>query len=172
MGRWPIRSKLLLVPVVAIAIPVVASWLLQRYPADGTAITVAATAIGFAVLGFALYLAHDLKTRLGSLERILLHAAVSTGTSPAAKAPGDELAWVEQCLQHSLQRMRERDTQRRRSAELLEFAQVAGGFGVFDLNLVTTQVIGTPLLFARAGVAHPPLLRGRHQCLATVHPED
>src|SRR5216683_2976364 len=40
----------------------------------------------------------------------------------------------------------------RRSSEFLEFAQAAGGFGVFDLDLVTGQIIGTPLYFELLGM--------------------
>src|ERR1700743_202304 len=44
------------------------------------------------------------------------------------------------------------ETSSRRSAEFLEFAQAAGGFGVFELNLVTGQIKGTSLFFELIGL--------------------
>jgi two-component system sensor histidine kinase/response regulator len=69
-------------------------------------------------------------------------------------------------------RVPRRDTPLRRSSEFLEFAQAAGGFGVFDLDLVTGQVAGTPLFFELLGLADPAAPLTRDDWLATVHPED
>ena len=44
------------------------------------------------------------------------------------------------------------DTAVRRSAEFLEFAQAAGGFGVFELNLATGYIKGTSLFFELIGL--------------------
>ena len=41
----------------------------------------------------------------------------------------------------------------RQSSEFLEFAQAAGGFGVFDLNLFTDQITATPLFFELLGLS-------------------
>jgi two-component system, sensor histidine kinase and response regulator len=67
---------------------------------------------------------------------------------------------------------RERDTQAQRSSEFLEFAQAAGGFGVFDLDLVTLRVSGTPLFLELLDIGsnEGPATWGKW--LATVHPED
>jgi hypothetical protein len=46
----------------------------------------------------------------------------------------------------------ESDTSSRRAAEFLEFAQAAGGFGVFELNLVTGHIKGTSLFFELIGL--------------------
>ncbi len=75
-------------------------------------------------------------------------------------------------LHKAIFRGRERETQLRRSSEFLEFAQAAGGFGVFDLDLVTSQVNGTPLFFELIGLAHPHVPFTRDAWLSTVHPED
>jgi len=40
----------------------------------------------------------------------------------------------------------------RKSADFLEFAAAAGGFGVFDLDLVTGDIGGTPLFFDLIGL--------------------
>jgi len=61
----------------------------------------------------------------------------------------------------------------RRSADFLEFAQAAGGFGVFELNFHSGEIRGTPLFFELIG-----LTRGRdphlwlHELLSTIHPAD
>jgi PAS domain S-box-containing protein len=63
------------------------------------------------------------------------------------------------------------------SAAFLEFAQAAGGFGVFDLDLRAQRLTGTPLFFELIGLEHlpidqPPLAITQAQWLATLHPED
>ncbi len=171
MRRWPLLSKLLLVPLATLALAATTLWLWTHQPADRGTIVVAAAAGALALLGLALHLARDLQARLGSLARTLEHAAPSPGAAPSTAA-GDEVAHVAERLQHTLRSLRERDAQRRRASELLEFAQIAGGFGVFDLDLVTAQMIGTPIFFELAGLEQPPLTVGRDQWLATVHPED
>jgi two-component system sensor histidine kinase/response regulator len=60
----------------------------------------------------------------------------------------------------------------RRSAEFLEFAQAAGGFGVFDLDLLTGGISGTPLFFDLIGLAYRDATLTREEWVATIHPED
>jgi two-component system, sensor histidine kinase and response regulator len=64
------------------------------------------------------------------------------------------------------------DTSTRRSAEFLEFAQAAGGFGVFELNLVTGQIKGTSLFFELIGLECRDMCLSREEWLASIHPED
>jgi two-component system sensor histidine kinase/response regulator len=59
-----------------------------------------------------------------------------------------------------------------RSAEFLEFAQAAGGFGVFELNLVTGHIKGTSLFFELIGLECRDLSLTREEWLASIHPED
>ena len=66
----------------------------------------------------------------------------------------------------------EADTSSRRSAEFLEFAQSAGGFGVFELNLVTGTIKGTSLFFELIGLECRDMCLSREEWLASVHPED
>ena len=62
-------------------------------------------------------------------------------------------------------------TSLRRSSDFLESAQAAGGFGVFDLDLVTGNITGTPYFFELIDqFGHDPLTR--EQWVATIHPED
>jgi two-component system, sensor histidine kinase and response regulator len=58
------------------------------------------------------------------------------------------------------------------SSEFLEFAQAAGGFGVFDLNLDTGDIRGTPLFFELIGLPNRDLKLTREEWVATIHPED
>src|SRR5436305_5499504 len=65
----------------------------------------------------------------------------------------------------------ERVSPLRRSAEFLEFAQEAGGFGVFDFELVTGRITGTPLFFELLGIPGGEAIFTRDEWLTTVHPE-
>jgi two-component system sensor histidine kinase/response regulator len=60
----------------------------------------------------------------------------------------------------------------RGSAEFLEFAQAAGGFGVFELNLNTGRIQGTSLFFELIGLECRDMSLTRDEWLASVHPED
>ena len=64
------------------------------------------------------------------------------------------------------------DTSSRRSAEFLEFAQSAGGFGVFELNLVAGTIKGTSLFFELIGLECRDMSLSREEWLASIHPED
>ena len=66
----------------------------------------------------------------------------------------------------------ETDASWRRSSEFLEFAQAAGGFGVFELNLVTRQIQGTSLFFDLIGLECRDMTLTRDEWLASIHPED
>src|SRR5277367_1676113 len=54
----------------------------------------------------------------------------------------------------------------------LEFAQAAGGFGVFDLDLATGDISGTPLFFELVGLPGRKVGLSRNEWVATIHPED
>ena len=60
----------------------------------------------------------------------------------------------------------------RRSADFLEFAAAAGGFGVFDLDLMTGDIGGTPLFFDLIGLPRRDESLTREEWIATIHPED
>jgi two-component system, sensor histidine kinase and response regulator len=66
----------------------------------------------------------------------------------------------------------ESDSPARRSAEFLEFAQSAGGFGVFELNLVTGIIRGTSLFFELIGLECRDMSLSREEWLASIHPQD
>jgi two-component system, sensor histidine kinase and response regulator len=64
------------------------------------------------------------------------------------------------------------DNPSRRSAEFLEFAQAAGGFGVFELNLGSGHIRGTSLFFELIGLECRDMSLTRDEWLASIHPED
>jgi CheY-like chemotaxis protein len=61
-------------------------------------------------------------------------------------------------LYQSGNRARARDAQLRRSSDFLEFAQAAGGFGVYDLNILTGSIGGTALFFEPIGLGRRILI--------------
>ena len=65
-----------------------------------------------------------------------------------------------------------REEQLRRSTEFLEFAQTAGGFGVFDLDLFTRTISGSALFFELIDLPSHDHTLSQQQWLATIHPED
>jgi two-component system, sensor histidine kinase and response regulator len=75
------------------------------------------------------------------------------GAQPASRAP-------------------ERVAPMQRSTDFQEFAQEAGGFGVFDLNLLTGDISGTPLFFDLIGQQSRDLRLTREEWVASIHPED
>jgi two-component system, sensor histidine kinase and response regulator len=116
---------------------------------------------------------------ISSLSRRLRDLQVSFAQAvdrEAALSPdfhgGDEIQALSNRLHKAVFRGRERETRLRRSSEFLEFAQAAGGFGVFDLDLVTGQITGTPLYFELLGLKPDDGHFTRDEWLVTVHPED
>ncbi|HEX3913420.1 MAG TPA: PAS domain-containing protein [Steroidobacteraceae bacterium] len=89
----------------------------------------------------------------------------SDATSP--EAPAGAGAGVAAAASQS-----ESETSARRSAEFLEFAQSAGGFGVFELNLVSGDIKGTSLFFELIGLECRDMSLSREEWLASIHPED
>ena len=60
----------------------------------------------------------------------------------------------------------------RPTSDFLEFAQAAGGFGVFDLDLANGDISGSPLFFDLIGLPPCNGVLTREEWLATIHPED
>jgi hypothetical protein len=56
--------------------------------------------------------------------------------------------------------------------DFLEFAQAAGGVGIFDLDLLTGDISGTPLFFGLIGLPNRKVCLSRDEWAATIHPED
>jgi two-component system sensor histidine kinase/response regulator len=88
----------------------------------------------------------------------------ATAAPPPALPPASGTEW--------LSRTAAPDTPLRRSSDFLELAQAAGGFGVFDLNLITGDICGTPLFFALIGQPSRELALTREEWVSSIHPED
>jgi two-component system sensor histidine kinase/response regulator len=129
-----------------------------------------------ALLAIAWSAANGLTGRIYRLRENLSHLLDRGLAAPAADelgvGVGDEIELLSDRLHKIIFRGRERETQLRRSSEFLEFAQAAGGFGVFDLDLVTGQVTGTQLFFDMVGMPMRGMLFTREEWLASLHPED
>jgi two-component system sensor histidine kinase/response regulator len=168
MRRWPIRRKLLSTPVAAATVLGLVPWLVLLVP--GRRIAIAITALGLLVVTamIARAIADDVARRIAEAR-----AALASIADPHAPPPtGDELDALAAGVHTALYRAHERETELYRAAEFLRFAQYAGGFGLFDLDLASGQITGTPLFFSLIGMKSHGLPFTRHDWLATVHPED
>ena len=131
--------------------------------------------LGIAILAImiaAWAVADALAKRIARLHAQLAQLLDRGAAVPEELAVGDEIEMLSNQMRKGISRGRERENQLRRSSEFLEFAQEAGGFGVFDLDLVTGQIVSTPLFLELLGVSNGDALFTRDEWLATVHPED
>jgi len=162
MQHWTIRTKLLAVALTAVFLSIAS----VRWGLPGLRL-----AAGLVLLCGAWGLSVNLSLRL---RRLL---AVVRGLQPAgACAPlatrGDEVTVLSESVQSVLRSSRKREADLIRAAEFLEFAQAAGGFGIFDLDLLNKQLTGTKLFFDLVGLPPGELTLTQQQWLATIHPED
>jgi PAS domain S-box-containing protein len=169
MVNWPIRRKLLVLPLIGVTV----TGLMMALVKDRLTLLVCCGVGAVALLAVAWRSATTLSRRIGDLHQAIAQAVDRGQPPPAAEeAVGDELKALSNRLHRAIFRGRERETQMRRSAEFLEFAQAAGGFGIFDLDLVTGRVTGTPLFFELLGLNTDTATFTRDHWLATIHPED
>jgi two-component system, sensor histidine kinase and response regulator len=63
-------------------------------------------------------------------------------------------------------------SQSHHAPDFLEFAQAAGGIGVFNLDLITGDISGSPLFFALIGLPNRKVCLSRDEWTATIYPED
>ncbi len=170
MRSWPVRTKLLAIPMMAAALVMVTALGLEgASPRYRLVIGAGALAACLALAAGAWAIAHSLTRRIGALRVVLWHLQ---DRDPPPRNDGDEIDRLSESLHKAIYRSQEREAQMRRSSEFLEFAQAAGGFGIFDLDLVTEQIAGTPLFFELIGLPSRRLAFLRHEWLATIHPED
>jgi PAS domain-containing protein len=167
MSRWPIRRKLLSTPVAAATVLGLVPWLVLLLP--GRRIAIAITAFGLLVViaMIARAIADDVARRIAEAR-----AALAAIADPQPPPEGDELDALAAGVHTALYHGHERETDLYRAAEFLRFAQYAGGFGLFDLDLASGQITATPLFFSLIGMKSHGLPFTRHDWLATVHPED
>jgi PAS domain S-box-containing protein len=145
----------------------------QSFLDEKIALIACLCAVAVGLLGVGWFAADAIAKRLRQV-RDSLSTLLDRGAATARDElpTGDELELLTHRLHWGIIHDRERRSRLRRSSELLEFAQAAGGFGGFDLDLITGQVAATPLFFELAGLSNAASLFTRDEWLATVHPED
>src|SRR5580698_2725377 len=169
MRSWPIRTKLLTIPVAAALVIGSTAWLAFARPDHRVAVGIAALDLLVALSALALAVANSLSIRIAELREQLAHHA---DPDAASESGGDELDALSETLHDLVYRGQERESELRRSSEFLRFVQHVGGFGIFELDLESAQIEATPLFFSLIGVQSHGLQFTRHDWLATIHPED
>jgi len=160
MQSWTIRTKLLGVALAAVFLSIAG----VRWGLPGLRL-----AAGLVLLCGAWGLAANLSLRLRRL------VAVVRGLQPdgtSRSTTGDEVAVLSESLQSVLRASRKRETELVRTADFLEFAQAAGGFGIFDLDLMNNELTGTALFFELIGLPAKDRTLTQNEWLSTIHPED
>jgi PAS domain S-box-containing protein len=170
MRSWPIRTKLLTIPVAAVVVIGATSWLAAVSPDHRLSLALVAIDVLVVLTAIGLAGADGLSTRVAALrEQLVAHA----DPDAPSESGGDELDALSEAVQGLVYRGQERETELRRSSEFLRFVQHVGGFGIFELDLASAQIEATPLFFELIGVVESQGLPfTRHDWLATLHPED
>jgi PAS domain S-box-containing protein len=169
MESGPIRTKLIAVPVAALLVLGAVPTLFVVAPQHALTAAIMAWALALAMALGAYVSASKVSRRIRAL-----HESLAPVADPnAASAPGtDELDALGESVRRALRFGEERESALHRSAEFLRFAQCAGGFGIFDLDLASGDIEATPLFFDIIGIPSHGVLFHRDDWLATVHGED
>jgi len=169
MRSWPIRTKLLTIPVAAAFAIGSTAWLALASPPHRFVLGLLTFDVLVMFGAVALAIANSLNTRIADLREQLAHHA---NPDAGSQSGGDELDALSETLHALVYRGQERETELRRSAEFLRFVQHVGGFGIFELDLASARIDATPLFFQLTGIESHGLPFTRHDWLATLHPED
>src|ERR1700761_491200 len=149
MESGPIRTKLIAVPVAALLVLGAVPTLFIVAPRHALGAGIAAWALALAMaLG-----AYGSATKVSRRFRVRRGALPPVADPQPAPAPGtDELDMLADGVRRALRFGEDRETALHRSAEFLRFAQCAGGFGIFDLDLASGEIEATPLFFDVIGI--------------------
>ena len=169
MESGPIRTKLIAVPVAALLVLGAIPTLFVAAPRHALAAGFMAWALALAMALGAYASAAKVSRRIRALRETL--APFADPNAPPAEG-ADELDALGEGVRRALRFGEERQSALHRSAEFLRFAQCAGGFGIFDLDLASGEVEATPLFFDIIGIPSHNVLFHRDDWLATVHGED
>ena len=169
MESGSIRTKLIAVPAAALLVLGAVPTLFVVAPRHALTAGVIAWALALAMALGAYVSAAKVSRRIRALRETL--APVADPNAPPA--PGtDELDTLAKGVYRALRVGEERESALHRSAEFLRFAQCAGGFGIFDLDLASGEIEATPLFFDIIGIPSHGVPFHRDDWLATVHGED
>jgi two-component system sensor histidine kinase/response regulator len=170
MRSWPIRTKLLALPVAAVVVFGSTAWLAAVDPDHRLSFGLIAFDLIIVLAAVALAGANGLAARVAALrDQLASHA----DPNAPAEGGGDTLDALSDAVDALVYRGQERETELRRSSEFLRFVQHVGGFGIFELDLASAEIEATPLFYDLIGtVESHGLPFTRHDWLATIHPED
>ena len=178
MRSWPIRRKLLAGTVLAAVLLLITTWAVLESGGYRFWLIAGLDALTLGIMAAAWAVADAMAKRVARLQEQLAQlpewdAVPVPGPVrvPEVLAAAAEIETPSR-LPTEIYSGGGGDSQLRRTSEFLEFAQAAGGFGVFDLDLVTGQITSTPLFFELLGLPNNGALFTRDEWLATVHPED
>jgi PAS domain S-box-containing protein len=166
MPSWSIRAKLLTIPVIA------AGMLLGMLAIIATSVPGAAEnwrllgALSLASLTLCFYFGWQAANDYSALVR-----AQQDRESELQRIAAESEAGRDELAIEVAERKRS-ETTLRRSREFLEMAQVAGGIGIFDLDLTHGLVQGSPLFFKLMGIETTSQTLTQEQWLASIYPED
>ena len=169
MESGPIRSKFIAVPVSVLLVLGAVPMLFIVAPRHALAAGLMAWAPALAMALGAYVSASKVSRRIRALRQTLAPVA---DPNAAPTAGWDEMDMLADGVRRALRFGKERESALHRSAEFLRFAQCAGGFGIFDLDLASGEVEATPLFFDIIGIASHGAPFHRDDWLATVHGED
>jgi PAS domain S-box-containing protein len=162
MQSWKIRTKLLAVALGAALLSIAG----VRWGIPSLRL-----AAGLVLLCGAWGVAANLSLRLRRMLAVV-RGLDPAGTGPSRGPSGDEVTVLSESLQSVLRASRKREAELVRAAEFLEFAQAAGGFGIFDLDLMKNELTGTGLFFDLIGLPTKDRTLSQNEWLSTIHPED
>ncbi len=169
MRSGSIRTKMIAVAAAAFTAASGLTALLLAAPGEARIAGLVACALSMVIAAGGILWATDLTRRVHALRESIASLA-DPSTPPAAGA--DELDALAAGVRNALRFGGVRESELHRSAEFLRFAQCAGGFGIFDLNLTTGEIEATPLFFEIIGIPSHSLGFHRDDWLASVHGED
>ncbi len=90
----------------------------------------------------------------------------------ALRRAADEAIAAEKVLRAEIEDRCQVEADLRRTTEFLALAQAAGGFGIFDLDLPSGIIRGSPMFFELLGIETNDTSLTRDEWLSSIHPED
>ena len=105
-------------------------------------------------------------------EAIDAAAATLHAREAALRRGAEEAIAAQKTLEGEVQYRRKLASSLQNTTEFLELAQAAGGFGIFDLDLVNGSIQGSPMFFELIGIKTEDRFLTQEQWLCSIHPED
>ena len=152
MRNSTLRRQFRVIPAITTVMLVTAAFIVAAdHPAIAVLVGVAAVLV---LIGYDRQ-ATDLTRQVASLHRT-----------------ADEALAAQRKLETEVQYRRKLASSLQHTTEFLELAQSAGGFGIFDLDLVNGSIQGSPIFFDLIGINSQDRYLTQEQWLCSIHPED